>query len=750
MFGRFLKFIVLIGSLSLLIYGAVYVYQKQKFPINHGSFASENSRLVYVNDIEKLDKMEHGYALLQTYGVPVAATKIMEVIEAAKPVVTTAQIAFEFQKFNLSIAGLDLHDVPNYFPVSETVNGYVFQLMGNQILVEKHADYLVFSSYEKISLRNLPIFKTIKFKGNADFYYVGTDHVVESIKMSNEFKYSTFSDSLSIVKGKPVNPYPILTLCPTNAERILFYGSSRFLEDAHTLFSNIQNQHLSWVDNAIALVEKDSFSVIVAKENEFSNLKLMLMEETLKLAYDSLMPQSIYMSSIEIIPFKSSWNWQELVPDLKGDMKYFANYNGYVILTNKLGAMKWMIKNLQIGKTYEKKLVAEKVPTRLHQLLIQNDAGNSLAISFKTWIQPKLCFNALASTQDAVNLGNTIIHLEIPFYEEVKWLSSIRHENSIYTLVMTSEELFCFNEKGKQLWKNKVLFDPNMLPVVIDVDKDGTPEICFVAGKEFYLFTVAGKPMPGFPIKFTQNIHQFKIVAYPTGEPRILINVNEKVVNYAISGAQVNGWQFNQWIGDLNTRIFYQRFKALDCIYFTNQKDSLFVLNRKGEIRAKSTKGKVNFGEQFVLSSNTVNSQNFNLMYYQNKKLIKYYFESELSDTIPLKIDQDITQFHWLNFKDNKWLFLESFDKVSVYNYLGLLEFDMLKAEPNTYLLFHQVDLQDGFPFYNPEKNTVYLLDSYGNLMLKEPVDCEGVLSFRNSVLVTNAKNKIVIRDLNQ
>ena len=750
MIGKFLKFIVLIGSLSLLLYGAIYVYQKQKFPINHGSFASENSSLIYINDIQKLGKIEQGYALIQTYGVPEVATQILATINDAVKSNASAQIAFEFNSFNLTIKGLDLNQVIQLFPVSKTPNGYSFQLLNNHILVENHSNFIVFSNYEKITVLNSQIFKTLKFRGNADFYFVGSDLVVESVKLSDQFKFSTYTDSLNLVKGKPVNPYPILTLCPTNAEKILFYGSSRFMDDAHTLFSNIQNQHLSWIENAIALIKKDDFEVIVGKENEFSNLKLILIEETLKSAKDSLMPQSIFMSNIEIVPFKSNWNWQALVPALKDSMQFFANYNGYVILGNSIPAMKWMIKNLQIGNTYEKQLVKEKVPTRLHQLLIENEAGNNLAISFKTWIQPKLCFNALASTNDKLSLGRDLDYIEIPFYESVKWLSSIKSENKLYTFVQSDNELFCFSEIGKELWKQKSTFDQNLLPVVMDVNNDGRDEICFVIENNLYLLNPNGNSLPGFPIKFNQKIQQFKIVEYPTGEPRILINVNQKIVNYSINGKVVDGWQFNQVVGHLKTPIFYQRFKELDCIYFLNQKDSLYVLNRKGEIRAKTSKNKSKVSNQFVLSSNTVNNNKYNLMYYQDKKLIQYYFETEIRDTIQVKTNQEILQHNWINYKGSKWLFLESFDKVSVYNYLGLLEFDMLKAEPNTYLLFNQVDLSVGFPFYNKENNTVSLLDSYGNLMLKQAIECDGVLSFRNGVLTTSAKNKIVIRDLNE
>ena len=225
MIGKFLKFIVLIGSLSLLLYGAIYVYQKQKFPINHGSFASENSSLIYINDIQKLGKIEQGYALIQTYGVPEVATQILTTINDAVKSNASAQIAFEFNSFNLTIKGLDLNQVIQLFPVSKTPNGYSFQLLNNHILVENHSNFIVFSNYEKITVLNSQIFKTLKFRGNADFYFVGSDLVVESVKLSDQFKFSTYTDSLNLVKGKPVNPYPILTLCPTNAEKILFYGS---------------------------------------------------------------------------------------------------------------------------------------------------------------------------------------------------------------------------------------------------------------------------------------------------------------------------------------------------------------------------------------------------------------------------------------------------------------------------------------------------------------------------------------------
>lgn len=739
--GLIRVFWLLIGLVGIG-YGSYYLFQKQYFPVSHYSFASAECSQIFIPDLLSLSKKENGLAVVESYADD-TWNEVMESLVDNRKRGVSANISWHNNIKTISFEGFGLIDL------KRIANNEISK--GQNTIEIGDSTYYFWASKKMLALSNSEINPAItkaveqERKGNADFFFIGQDRILETIKLNENIKFSSFLSEESSIKGKPLSAHQMLGICPISSTHIKYFGSSRFLSDSPVLLGQDSVSDLSWIKSELIYMQKDSFEALASVQSDGIQLKNMLLEAIAEKNGDTAITESIYYNSIEILPFDIDWNWQELCKNIEGELHYFATYNNFIFLTNNLQSMYWLIRSNQLGKTYEAFHLSRKIPARVHNLTLQK-IDNSTAISSKTWISKNRCIN-LSAMSNSVVQSNASQHLQdFSYIGSCNFLLLTNTMEQKNVLVVSENEVLAHNFKGEELWTYSLKSPISTQPKQYVSDDQSETLIIIPTNKNITIINDQGSLVKTIDSQFKNKITELNILSGNTSEFFLAKSSYSVTVYRMPDGKKILSVSGQNAIQSAQI----EQTGAMETLNVMYQNDSLkiFDLQSKVELLATSANGVT--GKLLPsIQGNFSSKQDLRLIAYENDFLKIKYLNNPLVDSIKLNLNTSPDKTHWINFEDSWMLALEYYDRLLIYNILGLVEAEISKPELNTMFIVENYLKNNIFAFKNTTNNQLYFTDKYGNLMINNPISSDGKTFPHKPFLINKFNNRIHIYKLN-
>jgi len=299
---------------------------------------------------------------------------------------------------------------------------------------------------------------------------------------------------------------------------------------------------------------------------------------------------------------------------------YWFIYGNWAIFCNDLSNAKSTINNLLAEKTWANYGDYENVNSlrdgnvniiaiahnpewlnlaikELEPDLGKDIAKNKEAINAVNWAMVQLKQNGDAAYSEVVLVHQTVSEGSAKQYWGVelegKAISNpqlvLNHNTKANEVVVQdgAHNLYLIDAKGQVLWKRK-LNGPILGEITqIDMFKNNKLQLVFNTAEMLYLIDRNGKDVAPFPVKLPQNATApMAAVDYDKNRNyRLLIPCGKNLYNYTIDGKQVKGWDFTKAKSDLVEQPKHAVIGSKDFIYTIDAAGSVYVLNRKGQIR---------------------------------------------------------------------------------------------------------------------------------------------------------------------
>ncbi|MDX1348694.1 MAG: hypothetical protein R3279_00530 [Putridiphycobacter sp.] len=732
----------LVVGLTGIAYGGYTLYSKQFFPISHQAFVQEKGISIYIPDVDNFLKKDNSIALLETYGQG-EWTWFFDLSKAYHFENVSVQLSGYEAQQTLSIEG----DVDLFFEAelksSYDETNHTMTLRDVKYFFWKKGRFLVLS---KDPVQVNPVkYQVAENLGNADFFVKGTDGIVEAIKLTKNVKYSAYVATEALLRGKPVSALEMLSVCPSKADVVKFYGSTRYNDDAATLQYIDTSDYNSWVTNSVLYIKKDSFELLAGVQNDGQLLKNLLLEATAENSSDTIVRNSIYFNNTEIIPFDAHWNWQLLCADMQSDLHYFAAYNDYVFLANSLQAMYWLLKNIQLGKTFDAFELSKKIPSLTNNLVIER-TENDLAISTRAWISPYKSINMAALSGQIDKSISDVMVGEFDYGTTNKMMLCVKEDTSEMIVLVSDEFVEGKSFDGRTIWRFEAQQPVSLNPIVIKQKNKKPTLLATVVGQQLKVTDLAGQFIKQSSISLQTEIKYFDIIQ-SENDTMIVLQSENQITSYNLRGQSMPLMlQFISPIRTVKTQLIAN--KPMLTVITAN--DSVFVYDvmqneQLGASKITPNKGKV---LQTVVSDQLLPSQLKLIVYNQNMLAITD-LKTGLIDSLKLNTKMKADKAHWIDFKGKPFLVLENFDRITVFNTLGLSELEIAKPESNAQFLPNAFPKKGIFAFVNAEANKCYFTDEYGNLLLKNAIAYEGSVFLSEAYIASKANNRIHIYKIN-
>ena len=738
---KILRFIILLMGLIFLCYGGYIVYQKQYFPISHQSFANSEGVQVFVPNAKALYEKKNGLNILESYAgddwLDLVKLILGQVEEPFSLQINNDSIKKSVSFNGLSKAFLELNYAELYAAQKGTIT-----IVGKPYHYWRNNDYLVFSNTEinpKTKKKEAGL-----FVGNADFFFQSDDSIIEGVKLTENVKFSAYIMRDSLLKGKPVNPIPLLSICPTSAQIVNFYGSTRFIDDAKPLLSTVQSDQLIWIKSELLYIQKDSFEILAGIQNDGIRLKNLILEAMQEGNETSVQKPSMYFNNTEIIPFDLNWDWSAIYGDLKSEMKYFAAYNDIVFLSNSLQSMYWLLKNIQLGKTYDAFEISKKVPSRVNLLsLYKSELGT--AISSKTWVSTNRSINLAAMSNRIIRSNSEQLVADFTHVEPCKYLLYSAGNSGSQIVSVNGNVLQSYQVDGTKDWSFKCKNKVNVLPKVIDLLDQKSAVYVVANGNNLTVINDKGKIYQDFNKQFAGDIKEVQVIK---------TNVKTLIVvktAYQVSFFNLKGKESIQPVTSLS-KILSASVQAIDgakILAVINAEDSAMVYDLSTGLKAITTKLKHGSGaRKSIITGEKRSASQLKLLSYEGGYLKIQYFSNSGMDSIKLNTKMIPDKVFWIKFKGKWVLAFETYDQLIIFNDLGLKEIEISKPEPNCIFVAEQFIDSEIFAFKNPANNKWYFTDEYGDLLIRNPIDNEGLTFVYGKVMVSKSQNRIHIYNI--
>ena len=730
----FSRILFLLLGLAGAAYSGYLIYQKQYFPINHSSFETTGSEQLYVSDLKALKSKSNGIELLMSYGAEHWSDWMRELTAGQLPDNVSIQFNTSPDQHTLSICNLP--------------QSYIKQLPGVQFIDQEQVlawgdqrwhfwqnDTYFAISDKAINPENTGQL-TLPYHGNADFFFKAKDGVVEAIKLTEKVKFSAFMTHESPLKGRPINPFQLLSHCPLTAQKIRYYGSSRYRADAPVLQGSDQINSHAWIEDEIAYIAKDSFEVFIAKQSDEQQLKYLIQEDLAGSDQEVDMKPSIYSNNVEIIPFDVGWRWQNLCQDIKSEMHYFAMYDNYIFLSNNLQAMYWLLTNIQLGKTFDVLELRKKIPSRVNSLGIDR-LNDDIMMTSKTWISGSKSINLSGTTRKTTVSNGSNLVSDFQDINLTKWLHVVEDSSQTYILSSNQQSMNSYTIDGQLIWDKKFDNSLTLAPIHVKYGQEDLDRILIVQGKSAKMISQDGQFFDGFILNAASEIKNIQSIN--SQKDGFIVQDNQGVTLFDASGQKVTVHQ-QAHIFNKAKRFNIQRFNENQDLLILYTEDSIYVINSVSEELLGQQK--IELVEGVHTPSIIEHAGKYQTIAYHNGYLKINYFDQNGIDSLMLDGHIKGASATWVKSK-NKWLLgLETFDQMMFYNTLGLKEFELRKPEPNVVFLDGDWTDHGVFPFLNKERKTVYFLDLYGNLLLRTPINYESLMAMSTHYILNKSQNR--------
>jgi hypothetical protein len=610
-------------------------------------------------------------------------------------------ISREGESLQIGSYALNVKHVGNYLAISNT---NIYPQEGESQLEYGNADYVVFKPENKYGIRHI-------------------------LSKSNHFRI--WENESVKIKGAPVYHETYFDVAPSIFDQIVFYGSSRISEDDTIIFNNPNEESFDWLNDGLMYVRNDSFEILIAKQGENRDLGLMLEEQTLALEDDSIITPQFNIGKFKVLPFKTSFNWDESVKELGTKLCYYTEFKQFNVLANSIPALRWYIAQIQLGKMFKsEKVVYENyiscLPEKAHYIKLNMDEDNVLHSDSKIYKKNGYC---LYTEVAAVNQKSSSSNFEIQYDFMVdivpNRITAVEDQNESEPLLLLNNlnQLALYDVSGNKRWELKLSSKLVDKPQIVDFENDGIKEFVLFQENQLDVINIMGKSLSGFPINLSGSSRGGLAVNYDNlYKYRLIVNIDNKVVVYSESGEIVEGWKFSGMSNKMKGRIYHVLTAGKDIITFKDMNDQQYVLNRRGENRIeKSIVFSLPNETDFLLGGM---QSSLRKMGYKDGYIYNYYILDGMKDSI--QIDTKITPIktYWEQNNGHPLLIVEEPNRLLIVDEFGYVKSEVLKPG-GSYQFVGLVGKQDfGFVFADNSQNSIYLLNSFGKMML--PIAVEG------------------------
>ncbi len=758
MFKRLVFVIFIISSLFVIIWSSNYVLQKQLKSLNYFSFSvSDSASFIYVPNanilINKASQVSLPKEVINkdVYFIFKQLNQLNQfdfnsnVSAAVFLSFDNTNLSVVFNNYDLTIEGVKQY-LKNELDISAEITEQTIKINDYLLYYNRAQAYFVISTTQINPKSNHLVLKDV---GNYDYLF-------QKNSKSNPiyFKYtpqhilSFCLTEQDTIKGQPINTNKYFKFIPANFDTAYIYSSSRFKEDITTLSKQPkQSDFYNWINKSLMHIKKGALELIIGEQNNNQYLKDILDEQTLEMSSDSLLPTPIYKNNYEIHFFKSNYNWQALLQHNSAEYNVFTEFNNLNIIANSSDAIDWYIKEMQLGNIYLNKANSIPFLSKSHYTQIVN-SDSLINIIEKVWVNKTKCFNSKITTnQTEINAQENIL-LQNKFFTDfnVEGFNTYVEMDSIYIIGYNNNSMVCYNHQGKQLWENDLKSNLISNPQIIVKDK---PIIVVFQTNKIITFDLKkGKILKHFPIQLNQLAKTGVVLKYDEqSDYRFIVNEGNQIHNYTIEGNPVKGWNNYQISGQVKGQIQYQSNKGKDYIYFTDNFDTVHVLNRQGNSRFEQHY-KVNLPNQSKYITGDIEKGNLRCLGYHNNYIISHFLNDGHKDSLKVNITTQSPQINWIKKANKTYLIIEEYDKVYILNEFGLIENEILKPQPNLVYLNPQIKSNNVHLFANINNNDLYLLNNFGKQINTQPIKGNANTNLNQLYLVSYVNSKFWIYKL--
>jgi hypothetical protein len=759
MFKKIVSICFLLASLFTIVWSGNYIYNKQLKKYNFYSYSVSNSSSffyipnsnVFLNKASKINlpdqiKNNHIHSIFET-------SKKIDNFDFNSKISSSIFISFDkenvclvFTNYTLTIEGVKTL-LKKELNIDSEIDNSTITFNNVKLNYTKNQDYLVLSTTPiQPKQTNYRLFDI----GNYDYFYQKNRSSNPTYyKHTSNYTFSFWLSEVDTIKGQPIKSDKYFKSIPSNFDTAYVYSSTRFQEDIKVL-SNISNHtdFYNWINESVIHLKKGKLELIIGEQNNNQYLKDILDEQTIKLSADSLLPTPIFKNNYELHFFKSHFNWANLLPKNASEYSVFTENNNLNIIANSSEAMDWYIKEMQLGNTYNNIVKQIPITIKSHYLMIIN-SDTLINITDKVWIKDSICFNSkIVTNQSEKELKQNII-LKKEFFTDFKMneINTFIYKDSIYIVGSNNKALVCYNDSGEKLWQNELSSNLVNQPQLIITQN--IPYIVYFEKNKINIQNLFnGKSLSPFPIPFNEKIIIGQVLKYDDkSDYRIIFNAGNEILNYTINGVAVNGWNNYQINGKIKGKIHYQTNNGKDYIYFTDNFDTIHVLNRKGMSRFTQNY-KINLPHQSEYITGDIEKGDLRCLGFNNNYIISQFLNDGHKDSLKVNIESSLSQLSWIQLNQKTYLVLEKYDKVYIVNEFGLIENEILKPQPNL-VYFNPHFKENKLHFFgNINNNNLYLLNNFGKKINKQPINGNLFTSVELPYIVSYVDSKLWIYKL--
>ena len=297
-----------------------------------------------------------------------------------------------------------------------------------------------------------------------------------------------------------------------------------------------------------------------------------------------------------------------------------------------------------------------------------------------------------------------------------------------------------YNLSGELLWEYQTESSISVQPKVVGAKQSAA--ILVAAGTNLVLLNTKGQVLNSFKKSLPSAINKLQVISNKT-DTLLLASTKNSVYIYDLNGTQ-KATSIPSFSAILSAQL--QLFGDAEALTVFTGNDSVFVFNLKDGSKLGAIKNDLNSAIlKPIVEGEKLPSESLKLLTFDGGYLKMKYFSNNTKDSTKINTSVKPDKTHWINFKGKWFLVYESFDQLLVFNSLGLSEIEIAKPEPNS-VFVPQNFIESGiFAFLNKETNKWHFTDEYGNLLIKNPIENEGLTFLYKNILVSKSQNRIHI-----
>jgi hypothetical protein len=744
--GVFAGIVLLVFSLA-----AYYLYNKQKISMNYLSFQIEDANGSII--IPDIDRLVDKFNSVDDFEISTWPNDLSNGLNTA-----LQHKAFSYNRELTKDCYISFNDQDFVvvFNTTSSVNSFIgivneeFELsfshedgkviLGDVVLRAEHfGNYLAFSTQKLVPNDNV---ETDEY-GNADYvsftadYPNGMRHI-----LSEKYHFRLWDESAQVLKGRPVNHLAYFEAAPADFNELVFYGSSRMLEDAPFLFTDPNAESFDWLNDGLLYVRQDSFELILAVQGENRDLDLMLEEQTIELNNDSTQLSFFNVGKFKVMPFKTEFNWTSSIQELGNDLKYYTEFNNFNVMSNSIPAMRWYLGQVQLGNLLGNNqqiatVYSDCLPEVAHFVRLEKGDESGFHCSSKVYQKDSLCLvTDVSSGGEAVQMEGVEVVADFAVDLIPSQLQALHEKGENYILLNNSMQLSLYSDSGKKQWALSLSTPLVDRPQIVDFENDGLFEYVLFQKDQIDVVDKFGKSLNGYPVHIGGDSKAGVAVNYDNKYKfRLIVNVGNSIKVYSEEGKIVEGWQFKGMNAAIKGNIYHVLTQGKDIITFKDDSNRQFVLNRRGEQRIEDPVVFSLPNETDFITGSMESS--LRKMGYADGYIYNYYILDGQRDSV--KLDQTVSAIktYWEFNNGKPLLIIEEPGRLLIVNEFGYVMSEVLKPNQSNQFVGLVGDEDYGFVFADNAQNTIYLLNNFGKMILPTAVEGSAVSMIEGDLLYT-------------